>query len=135
MRGRHCERGDWERVRPQSRPRRTQARTVRVVTSERDGAPKRPASVLWSAGMVLVNLVVSFAALFWIVARDQGDLLPQDVWMTFPFVLWAQAALSGLLMLGFTRTRRIGLGVLLGTVVTVVLFFSWLWFVVFPNFY
>ena len=85
--------------------------------------------------MVMVNLVVSFAALFLIVARDQGDLLPQDVWMTFPFVLWAQAALSGLLMLGFTRTRRIGLGVLLGTVVTVVLFFSWLWFVVLPNFY
>lgn len=110
-------------------------RTVRVVTSEHEGSPERPASVLWSAGMVLANLVVAFAALFLIVARDEGDLLPQDVWMTFPFVLWGQAALSGMLMLGFTRTRRIGLGVLLGTVVTVVLFFSWLWFVVLPNFY
>lgn len=84
--------------------------------------------------MVLVNLVVSFVALFLIVARDQDELLPQDVWTTFPFVLWAQAALSGVLMLAFTRTRRIGLGVLLGTMVTVVLFFSWLLFLVFPNF-
>jgi len=104
------------------------------VTSGRGSAAKRPASVLWSAGIVLVNLVVSFVALFLIVARDQDELLPQDVWMPFPLVLWAQAALTGVLMLAFTRTRRIGLGVLLGTIVTVVLFFSWLLFVVFPNF-
>ena len=104
------------------------------MTSERDSAAKRPASVLWSAGIVLVNLVVSFVAIFLIVTRDQDDLLPQDVWTPFAFVLWAQAALSGVLMLGFARTRRIGLGILLGTMVTVVLFFSWLWFVVLPNF-
>ena len=115
-------------------PRRTQGRNVRDVTSERGNPAKRPASVLWSAGIVLVNLVVSFVGLLLIVARDQDELLPQDVWMTFPFVLWAQAALNGVLMLAFTRTRRIGLGVLLGTMVTVVLFFSWLLFVVFPNF-
>lgn len=134
MSGRHGERRDWERVRPKSRPPANAGRNVRDVTSERGNPAQRPASVLWSAGIVLVNLVVSFVGLFLIVARDQDELLPQDVWMTFPFVLWAQAALNGVLMLAFTRTRRIGLGVLLGTMVTVVLFFSWLLFVVFPNF-
>ena len=87
-----------------------------------------------TAALVTVNLVATFAALWLIIERDPDELLPQDVWTPFLFVLGAQAGLNGLFLIAFKRTRSVGVGVLAGTLLAALMFCFWLWFVVLPNF-
>jgi hypothetical protein len=101
-------------------------------------AVQRPAPrgrlALATAALVMVNLVATFAALWLILERDPDELLPQDVWTPFLFVLGAQAGLNGVFLIAFKRTRSVGVGVLAGTLLATLMFCFWLWFVVLPSF-
>jgi hypothetical protein len=101
-------------------------------------AVQRPAPrgrlAMATAALVTVNLVATFAALWLIIERDPDELLPQDVWTPFLFVLGAQAGLNGLFLIAFKRSRSVGVGVLAGTLLAALMFCLWLWFVVLPNF-
>lgn len=93
--------------------------------------------VLAAAILTVANLLCLFLDI--VLVLDHYDrhettsyLVPQDVWSPFIALAWGQAALNGVILVFWRRTRPIGIGVLLGALAAVVLFFGWLVAVVAP---
>jgi hypothetical protein len=47
-----------------------------------------------------------------------GELLPQDIWQPFAVFIWFLALANGGLLATWPRTRQVGFGMLIGTLVT-----------------
>lgn len=87
-------------------------------------------SILVSAGFTFANVAALFIALVWILVDYDMD---DDIWWSLACTLWIQATVNGLVLLLFPRTRRLGVGVLLGTIGTAVALYAFLIMVVAPH--
>jgi hypothetical protein len=81
---------------------------------------KRARTVLMIAILTLLNLIALFIELHAVLMRYDDNvstdyLLSQEIWGPFAWILLAQGAVNGVLLLASRRTRRAGLGVLVGT--------------------
>jgi len=91
-----------------------------------------------TAALVFANMAALFAGILVILDRYEAEsssdaLLPQDIWGPFLLVMWLLGAANGLLLLPWRATRRIGLGILAGTVASVIAYYLWIFLVVLPG--
>lgn len=86
-----------------------------------------------TAVLVAVNFVVTCAILFLTTTGGEEPLRVPDVWYSFVPALGVQTVVNGVLLLAFTRTRQVGVGVLVGVFLVAALFCLWLLLVVLPN--
>ncbi|RHW29083.1 hypothetical protein D0Z08_00395 [Nocardioides immobilis] len=79
--------------------------------------------------------VAIFLALPGIANRyDSAEVPIQDIWWPAVIAVWAEAVLIGLVMMFAERTRPVGVGLVLGSVATFALYYTWLVFVVSSSF-
>ncbi len=101
-------------------------------------APRGPRHLVSLTGLLIwTNITVLFGGLLLILDRleDQtsADSFTQDVWGPFLVLLWSLGAVNGALLVAWSPTRRIGLGVLVGTLAAVATYVLWLLLVVLPG--
>jgi len=104
----------------------------RLASAANSSAPG-PSAWLLAAGLTVANLLVTFWGLLLVldwygrqIDPDHDYLLAQEIWAPMLVLLVVQAAVNGLLLLSRHATRRVGVGVLTGTlavVVSLLLFF------------
>ncbi len=83
-------------------------------------AKRVPPTTLVTTVLVFVNLVAVYIELLLVLAHYEDHettnyLLPQDIWLPFMTLVLGQSLVNGLLLLTSPRVRRIGAGLLLGT--------------------
>lgn len=92
----------------------------------------RMLAAMW---LTVANLVVAQ----FVVVRIAADLshpqgpVSQEIWVPVMYLVWAQVAVNGALLLVPERTRPYGAGVLLGTAGTIVLLVVFFIYVVLPD--
>lgn len=98
--------------------------------------PNRVLSV--TSVVVLANMIALFAGLLVILDRYEDNassetLVQGDIWGPFLLLLWGLGVANGLALVPWPRTRRLGLGVLAGTVAAVAAYYVWIFGFVLPG--
>jgi hypothetical protein len=112
---------------------------VQTVTDRPVATARSAPTLLIAVGFLFVNLTLLFVVVRWVIEDYNSShgfenyIVTQDFWEPFVFAMWAQAALNGLVLLAWKATRRVGLGVLLGTAAAVPAVVLWEVVVVFPK--
>jgi hypothetical protein len=89
-------------------------------------ATRRAPILLISAVLTFVNLTALLWEVEWVIAYYNDShgyetyIVDQEFWEPFVLVMWTQAIVNGLVLLPWRKTRRVGLGILVGTVCAVV---------------
>lgn len=91
----------------------------RTSSAAASGSPMQR-GILVGAVFAFCNLGVLFAEVLWVLdyynAHAGTDyVVDQDIWMPLMRAVGAQAVINGLILVLWPRTRRVGVGVLLGT--------------------
>lgn len=105
-----------------------------LVSNEEQGPPIA-GRVMAAAGFTAANLVLAQFVVVRIASNLSNPEGPasQDISVPITFLMWIQVGLIGVVLLVSKRTRPYGLGILIGTVGTVVLFLALFYFVIIPD--
>lgn len=98
---------------------------------DKRAATRGPIVVSATAALTGINVIAAFIELGLVIGNYKQNevtdyLVPQDIWFPFMVALVAQALVNGVLLTLWPRTRLIGVGILVGSVIAIAVFFVFL---------